>query len=1395
MKNSIKHFLAFLLAVLGFIPVLAQSEELAGKIISLGNNATTLETGRWYVLFNEATSSYIVDGENNTLGLSTTSPNNTEAQTSAGYLVQLEETETEGRYYLKSGLGNYYCNVTSTRNNGTNPRVQARFSYTIAQLSSEGHWSLRSNNLFYLQSTNGTLIGSSAAGAVGSDRDWVFQEVNFSNVDNLTGKALVNYILSSKNIVRLTSRRNTGVRLSDNGTNTVGASKNNNTLAQVWLINKSGSGYTLRNANTGRYLNDDNNFRSPSTTANTIYIQFSPNNGTSGSYINLSEDSGFSGLSCLNLGNDGSTLYKWSCQGDQGCDWTISLVDNYTIEQVEDNIRAQGGLSEPVVGKYYRIKNAAKGNYVNENISSNVLTCEAKDAEKLSQYWTLLEGSNGRVYIQNLCTQRFILQQNGALSKQYATTISKTGASFKIQRTDDATSLTYYILDYNAIGLHCDASNVVVGWTSNATNSVWGFEEVELDDEFIENGRAQLDTYDALVKNLSTYKAALNNLFQDKACTILKDEIQALSDEALAENADFAILNDDMKAMVLKVKNNTWQSFTSSSGYTREGFEKFFRVRDDFNVYSHYQTMASNQYAGMSYSFGKLSGPTGIVGKSGDVIYIYVDENPSADCTLQAEIVMDSESPGDHQTGTTTALRAGLNTILLSTASTVYIFYQLNNPSKYLADYPAAKIHIEGGEVQGYFDYTRGMTNQDWTLLYEKMLNKSDIVNLKCDRVVFAMLGNLVKSAIGRNGEAEGLMRIWNNFIECEEDLMGFKEDLQGRFRNIWNAFSVNHGYMYATTYGTYYENSTISTVMNYNTLTSSGGAIWGPSHEIGHNHQACFNIVGATEVSNNLFSNVNVFLHGVSTTRGTKVTDTLEDFAKEKGWFGMSIWEQTRFYFQLYLYFHAQGHKPDFYPTLFKMLRKDPIQKRSSTYDASLANEDGVVGGYISYGKDDYLHMAKKMCDAAQLDLSELFEVNGMFVPYNKFYVGDYGDYWVTTTEQDIEDAKAYMHRYPKAPSICFIDDRIKPSPAIYDGPFEGKPKGENRVAYDDGEVPIGYADVGQWSDFVDEYQTNGYYYTTATSSGLTTYTINGTGAIGFKVYDKDGNLVYLSNKKKFTIPTNVAAKIKDGFTIVACEGNGYEVLVPYGPSLYRGEMTAYYEGDPTPHTLYYYGTGTAGKSEMNPLPVNSIAYVKADQDEKKQPTAELLANNNVVAPHKIYPLLTAQSLVIDGDKPFYVPTEFYAENISFTKSGNGAQALCLPFNTYHGWGIVDGDGSINSDWESYDAGDPVLFYGNVSIDGTESIKPGSYGVTERGFILDPDFNHQTSSIVQLIYAENISPFTYVWDEASGIPSPDLKDLKNLEEDRAIYNIAGQRVGKPTKGLYIVGGRKVLVK
>lgn len=1391
MKKIYLSLLTALFAILGTTSVWADSEEFTGKTLSVGSIATTLETGKWYFLFNPYSTSYTMEGSGNTLTVTTTNPTGLDAADNLGYLVQLEDAGTAGKYYLKSGLGNYYRNVTPTKNNGTEATTRSTSIYTIEALGTAGHWTLRSNNYYYLQNNNGALIGANSKGSAGGDRDWVFHEVNLQSVDDLTGHAYVKYVLDKGGLVRVTNRRASSSNLTDDNNQAMGAPANESSLQQVWILEKNNSGFTLRNGSSGRYLSSDDNFRSPNSTVKTMYIQYSPNNSGESSYVNISEKADFSGNTCLNLNNDGTTLFKWKCEGDQGSDWTITPVTNFTLQQVQAGLLEQSEFKTPEAGKCYRIQNMAYTTYLNEDFSNNTVNCEALNADKLSQYWMVVEAASNRVLLQNMCTERYITRQGGTLSSQYRTQVNKPTAGFTPTRTADATNLLFYIVDNGSVGLHCDSGSKVVGWhTADIDASTWGFEEVELTEDFIEGGRNSLNIYANLKQNMNKYKVALANLFQDNACTILKDEIQALSDEELAANADFQTLNEDIQKVILKVKNNTWQTYTGSNGYSRD-FEKFFRVRDDYQVYSHYQKMSYNEYCGMSNAFGKLSGPTGITGKAGDIIYIFVDKEPSADCTLQVEIVADSETPGDHQTGTTTDLHAGLNAVVLSTQSTVYIFYQLNNPEKFLADYPDMKIHIEGGNLQGYWDATRGMTNADWTLLREKLLDKGNIVNLKSKRLVFAMRNDLVQAAEPNN--IEGVLRVWNALLQNEEDIMGFKETLEGRFNNIWNCFSVNHGYMYATTYGTYYENSTIQSVMNYHTLTETGGgALWGPAHEMGHNHQACINGVGSTETSNNLFSNINVFLHGVSTSRGDAAETCFTDFANNIPWVGRGTWAQARFYYQLWLYYHAAGHNPDFYPRLFTLLRRSPINK--GAWDNTLkADSDGdgkidIVGGHKSYGKDDFLHIAKKMCEAAGEDLSEFFEAYGMFIPTEDYFVGDYSNYWVTTTQADIDEAKAYMHRYPKAGNIIFIEDRIKPSASIYGGVLEGKPASDTRVPISSEDCnQIGtHGDVGQYTDYVDAYTTDGYFYTTTYSQGVTTYKVEGTGAVGFKIYDSEGKLAYLSNKKNITLPSNVASRIGKDFTIVACEGNGYDVLVPYGPALYRGAMTAYYEGDATPHTLYYYGTGTAGVSKMNPLPANSIAYVKAGQTAKKLPTADLLQNTNVVNADG-----NCQNLVIDGDKPFYIPTAFTAAKASFTKSGTGYQALELPFAVSEGFEGTIEDDRLNKDAETIPAGKPVVVNGAASFSLENiAIAEGTYAEAENGYVLNEDAS-------AVLAQTGISPFTFVFDGEIMLETAINELLSSPAADRQeVYDLSGRRITRVTRpGIYVVNGRKVMVK
>ena len=84
MKQLFTTLLVALTAMFGIAPLHAQEAELEGKIITLGSNATTLEEGKWYVLRNFLTSSYVVETTGNKLVAQTANPNNTDATASAG---------------------------------------------------------------------------------------------------------------------------------------------------------------------------------------------------------------------------------------------------------------------------------------------------------------------------------------------------------------------------------------------------------------------------------------------------------------------------------------------------------------------------------------------------------------------------------------------------------------------------------------------------------------------------------------------------------------------------------------------------------------------------------------------------------------------------------------------------------------------------------------------------------------------------------------------------------------------------------------------------------------------------------------------------------------------------------------------------------------------------------------------------------------------------------------------------------------------------------------------------------------------------------------------------------------------------------------------------------------
>ena len=917
-------------------------------------------------------------------------------------------------------------------------------------------------------------------------------------------------------LIRLQSKRTAWYLSTEANGTAATAAKDAAALSLVWILEPYGDGYYLRSANTGEYMQAD--YTKPGAGKTRLYIRRSPSATDNATCWNIATKNDFSGASLLNT-NSSHALFSYYM--DDGCDWYIETETHFTEEEVMARIKAGSHIvSELQDGSYYRLHSI----YNRVLTEGGSLSTKEQDDSNYNQYWQLHHSDKGWS-LQAVISQKYVQRQTQT-STSYQTATGK--AFFNIKASGDKWD-PWWTISYGDDwgGLHDAQSqgHSVVYWDHKAEASSWQLETVSLDEQTIAQLRQQETDFTVLQQEQAILQQHLDKLFQDKACTTLKDNIQILSDDALAQNEDFAALTTAMQMMVKQVKNSAWQQYTDTETGYSAGYERLFRVAS-YQPYSNYQEMANAQNFTMSTSFGRLSNPTGIVANPNDIIYVYVDTAPAKGATLMMEAVSTDGVAGNHPSGETTKLKAGLNLLRYPEQKMLYVFYQVDNPQRALQTYPDITIHIDGGELNGYWDATRGMTNDDWKLLQQQLLNASPVLNLKTKHLVFCMDAHLVKQA--EPTEMEGLMRIWDRIVENEERYMGV-EDFDGRYRNVWNAFSGASSYMHSTTYGTWYAESTIPTIMNYKKMTQPGN-LWGPSHEIGHNHQGSINVIGTTESSNNLFSNINTFEQGIITSRRQLPVAVFCELSKGTCWLERNIWQTTSMFFQLYLYFHVQRHNDQFLPNLFRALRKNPIDKSSGK------------------GSTDYLHLAKTICDVAQADLSELFEAYGMFIPGDNIHVGDYADYYVTTTQADIDAARSYMRKYErKLGNIMFIDDHVEPmKPADADNIFEGVPATANGLKQNNLDqhfevaeyknLPIGEA--GDYQLFTDDAPdvTDDYYSLSEDGKAIT---FHGSNYAGHKFYDEQGNLVWATNASTVSLPQAVLDLGLEHVTIVTAMYN----------------------------------------------------------------------------------------------------------------------------------------------------------------------------------------------------------------------------------------------------------------
>ena len=816
-------------------------------------------------------------------------------------------------------------------------------------------------------------------------------------------------------------------------------------------------------------------------------------------------------------------------------------------------------------GNVYRIVSAKYGTVITANPVSQELTCVAKgDESDYQQMWKFEEANNGKFYIMNVFSGRYIQNEE------------RTNWAFKTGNAKVAFAVTENIVlkgKYNidasgragGWGLHCASGATVVPWSNGpndgeASGTEWVFEPVSIDDAEIAAAQQEYAAYNAVLSNRPAIINLVNNLFADNAGTILKEEYATMNDAALV--AVMEGVPAELQQAVLKVKNNSW----ATAG--RENLsEKNFRIYD-YKPYS-----SPEEWKDILYHrpFNRINNPTGICSTSDKgFVYVFVDAIPEGTTMYLAEM------NGTSYFGTDTQLVEGLN-IIPSACKDGFLYIRYNcdthtgfdvatkSGPKKLSDYPAVKVHVEGGYVNGFWSKERGHTNEDWVYMRDNMFKNPMAVQAVGDHSMLDFRTYEFLKECPNN--IVGVMQLWDFWNERQRWYMNL-DDYYDYFNNKQLAMSDDGGFMDAGNYRTHYNNNTLNTIVNYNLLITDGGSTWGPLHEIGHTNQYAIEIVGTSEVSNNALANFTLFDIGTHTSRGNNLENQILDYEnnvpyvlREEGKYGKKLFSMTRMYFQLFLYFHAAGKNPEFYPTLFEELRADKLVGWVTSSQKGNNHPSGECDGNADHPMDangfvlgsmdatnDQLKFVEKCCSIAQMDMTEFFEAWGFFIPMKNGYVGDYGHHHVYLLQDSIDAVKARIKKanYPKKGGhLMFLEDRLRPSKKKASA-INSNTNGY-RADYS-WEVPVGEANglYGQWEDYIDEsVKAQGYYYAITDGKVTIIKDTNAGGALGFKLYDKaSGKLLTYTNKESMKIPV---LYLKNDLVVCAAQADGEDYVVPH--------------------------------------------------------------------------------------------------------------------------------------------------------------------------------------------------------------------------------------------------------
>lgn len=901
-----------------------------------------------------------------------------------------------------------------------------------------------------------------------------------------------------------------------------------NAWNSIWKIVPYGDGYTLQNVLTENYLNSASADYVPlpiSSSPQTFYLK--PSSYTaSGNYVVLSWTSDARSRTVMHA--DGSKrIVRWdantSTASNNASDWTLEPITSINETALEDYRTA----TTPVQGAYYYIVN---NKYTGKRMQSPVTTTAAiaadADATDYRQLWLLEQLSTGEYAFKNVATGLYI-QNNAGQSRDFL--MGANASPFSLSFSTGNAPFTFSAMGTSyALHAAATASYRIVGWTADSEASQWYLERSTVTPSEVQASVDAMREIQTLIANRLNIVNLLATFFEDAACTQLKTEYQNKSDEELRNAMVSVGLPVLLQDMALRVKNNRWNSYSELANQ----YEKSFRIATYIPHSDPNKWAQRNDLMRTSFIYSQLTSPTGITASKGDVLCLFVDQEPPTGTTLKAELAI-----GINRTGRQITLKQGVNFIYVEGTEHVYIHYNIEDVNLRIADLPEIKIHIENGRANGCFDISKHGNEawRDMLTLKGAGFMQDDEWRMKSKRYTYIFKRSDVEQS-ETNGDymykgeykgLKGVLTVWDAICEQQLDFLSVDRYAE-RFNSLLLSVNQADGNLYATNYGIYGV-----TALRYQNLVESyenseGAGYWALAHETGHHFQQLFNMQGALESSNNLFSNVGLWKMGSNVSRGMSLPTLIKNCVNSgNSWMDIGLSERMRLYWQLYLYYVELGHKPTFFQELMDKFRSNPMQSGN--------------------GRTDFLLFAKYCSEVAGEDLTEFFECYGFFRKTgtslrimwgDSFYDNSYAKQYTNVTQEDIDDAKAFMAQFDKKRNnLFFIDDRIRPTENKNIYMLPGAARYGTSGSATPGDVnEVG--DLGHFEDFAEEKVAKPH----SVQLQGRTFTMTGEDVVGYKVYDENGNLVLLSNRNCFDIPDNLNLAT---LRVVAAGSDGGDVTV----------------------------------------------------------------------------------------------------------------------------------------------------------------------------------------------------------------------------------------------------------